>query len=175
MTLRVRMVRRRPPLRRDHLPHNVQTFLAVLTHPKTNVWIWCLCTTCRDLEKMHENHNSLPDNNKQKQFFLGPLCKSDLAFPNNTPENAFTRQQLAGPSRVATRLGSEPVSLSGCPPGLWRNGFARNWCCIPLTRGHLGILACTRPAQLAVASCRPGRTVSRRLSRELASFGRAMR
>ena len=97
MTIRVRVIRvirGRPDLRGISGPHNVQTFFAAMAYPKTDAGIWRLRTRCRDLEKMDENHNSLPIKHYGKHFFLSPLCKSDLAFPDNAPENAFTGQPV---------------------------------------------------------------------------------
>jgi hypothetical protein len=50
-------------------------------YPKTVSPGFTLRTMCRDLEKMRENQNILSSKDFQKQFFLGPLCKSETTSP----------------------------------------------------------------------------------------------
>jgi len=68
-------------------------------YPKTTSPSFTLRTTCRDLAKLRENQNSLLRKDYEKQFLLGPLCKSDLAFCNDfnaEPQSAQRSRRTAG-------------------------------------------------------------------------------
>jgi hypothetical protein len=57
---------------------------------------------------MSENQNMLSSKDFQKQFFLGPLCNSDLAFTRETLENGNDfnpdgAPRPAGTFRLASR------------------------------------------------------------------------
>jgi hypothetical protein len=90
-------------------------------HPKTVSGNGSLRTWCRKLTKFRENQNMLLHKDFQKHFFLSQLCKSDLGFPKDVPENGndFNTQ-----TRRARRLQGKgfrflvpPAGALGCVRG----------------------------------------------------------
>ena len=82
---------------------------------------------------MRENQNSFCRNDYEKQFFLGPLSKSDWVFPDRVPEVRPVDRQDGAAMRVPANTTPRPLALrlAAAVRSLQRLRLGRPYSCFP--------------------------------------------